>query len=87
MGCTMHFGRGTLSAVSTKAVPLSMKIVRAKVEGEGCFFSAFFGYDGAYRRTVKDALAKAPGANALVDASYTFGAFCVVAHGTAVHVE
>lgn len=87
LGCIAHFDRGTLKAVSTKALPLSMKIIREKVEGESCFFTALFGYDGAYRAAVEDALRKAPDANALVNSSYTSKPFCVVAHGTAVRVE
>jgi len=83
-GCAMNFDRGTLAAVSTKAVDLPMTIVREHVEGKYC---QFWGDDRAFARAVEDALRKVPDANALANANYLFNGNCVLIRGMAVHVE
>jgi len=85
LGCTTTFDRGTLAAVSTKAVGLPMKIVaQKKLDKRYC---QYWADDRAFARVIEDALRKAPEANALAIASYTFKGSCIVVHGTAVLVD
>jgi hypothetical protein len=61
-----------------------MQVVQPEVEGEYCGR----GRDGkGFLTVLDDALRKAPGANALVNASYMYRGFCLLIRGTAVHVE
>ena len=84
LGCARHYDRGTLAAVSTKAVGMPMKIVQPQVEGELCWP---YWHDQPYVLVVENALRKAPGANALVNTGYLLRGVCLLVRGTAVHVD
>ncbi len=80
-GCATY-QRGFLGAVSTANVPLERTVVAGEVEGRTCGELT----EPQFRLAVDDALEKAPGANALVDATYAFENFCTVVRGTAVRI-
>ena len=74
---------GSLVAVSTETLPLPMTFVAESVEGRSCVDEAETGF----RLAIDDAVRKAPGANALVDAAIYFERLCLVVRGKAVRVE
>ena len=74
---------GSLAAVSTETLPLPMTFVAEQVEGRSCVDQPETGF----RLAIDDAVRKAPGANALVDASIYFERLCLVVRGKAVRVE
>ena len=82
LGCATY-SRGRIGAVSTEELPLHMTVVSLDVTGRACgdVFQERFG------PALRDALAKAPGATALVNVSYRFERLCMVMRGTAVRVE
>ncbi len=75
--------RGWLAAASTTIVPIQMTVLEERVEGRSCGepFAA-----ERFKLAIDDALAKAPGANALVDVSYGFERLCMTVRGTAVRI-
>jgi hypothetical protein len=81
-GACVTYERGTLAAVSTASLPIAVEPVEESVEGRAC--------GDLFRRPVEvaidDALAKAPGANALINARTDFEGLCIVVRGTAVRV-
>ena len=81
-GC-VTVDRGWLAAVSTTIVPIPMTVLEEQVEGRSCGepFAA-----ERFKLAIDDALAKAPGANALVDVSYGFERLCMTVKGTAVRI-
>jgi hypothetical protein len=74
---------GSLAAVSAQTLPLPMTFVAESVEGRSCVDEA----ESGFRLAIDDAVRKAPGANALVDAAITFERLCLVVRGKAVRVE
>ena len=74
------YDRATLAAVSTAMVPIGMTVVAEDVEGKVC--SDMFMHP--LERAIDDAMRRAPGANALVDASIHFERLCVIVRGTAI---
>jgi len=74
---------GSLGAVSTETLPLLMTFVAEGVEGRSCVDEA----ESGFRLAIDDAVRKAPGANALVDAAIYFERLCLVARGKGVRVE
>ena len=75
---------GELAAVSTVAeLPLEFRVVAEEVEGRACQ-----NVQGErFKQALDEALAKAPGATALVDVTYSLERFCAVARGTAVEIR
>jgi hypothetical protein len=81
-GC-VTYERGVLAAASTRALDIPMTIVKKDAQGRSCRTVA----DPRYALAVEDALKGAPGANALVNATYRMEqALCIVVEGTAVRV-
>jgi hypothetical protein len=74
---------GSLAAVSAQTLPLPMTFVAEQVEGRSCVNDA----ETNFRLAIDDAVRKAPGANALVDAALYFERLCLVVRGKAVRVE
>ncbi len=81
-GC-VTVDRGWLAAASTTIVPIPMTVLEEQVEGRSC--GEPFAPE-RFKLAIDDALAKAPGANALVDVRYGFERLCMTVHGTAVHI-
>ena len=81
-GC-VTYKSGSLAAVSTQTLPLPMTFVAEEVEGRSCVDET----ESGFRLAIDDAVRKAPGANALVDASIYFERLCLVVRGKAVRVE
>ena len=81
-GC-VTVDRGWLAAASTTIVPIAMTVLEEQVEGRSCGepFAA-----ERFKLAIEDALAKAPGANALVDVSYGFERLCMTVRATAVRI-
>ena len=77
----VSYERGMLAAVSTEPLPRSYEVVATPVEGRNCRR-----LEEGFRVALDAAIASAPGANALVDASYHFERLCLVVRGTAVRV-
>ncbi len=74
---------GELAAVSTtEQLPLAHDVVAEQVEGRACQQIQ----RERFKQALDDALGKAPGANALVDVTYTLENFCAVARGRAVRI-
>jgi len=82
LGC-VTYRTGALAAVSTGPLPLAMTTVAERVEGRSCVDEAETGF----RLAIDDAVRKAPGANALVEATLYFERLCLVVRGRAVRVE
>ncbi len=82
VGC-VTYDSGLLAAVSVETLPLPTSSVAERVEGRSC---AALGEE-RLGRAIDDAIAKAPGANALVDVSLSFERLCLVVRGEAVRVE
>lgn len=74
---------GELAAVSTAELHLDVRVVSENVEGRACQNVM----QERFKRALDDALAKAPGATALVDVTYGLERFCAVARGTAVEIR
>jgi hypothetical protein len=81
-GC-VTYSRGTIDAASSEPLPLDMVTVAENVEGRSCGKWQ----ERQYERAVDDALAKAPGAEAMTDVRYRFENFCIVVQGRAVRVD
>ena len=81
-GC-VTYESGSLAAVSAQTLPLPMTFVAEQVEGRSCASEA----ESGFRLAIDDAVRKAPGANALVDAAIYFERLCLVVRGKAVRVE
>jgi len=81
-GC-VTYESGSLAAVSAQTLPLPMTFVAEHVEGRSCASEA----ESGFRYAIDDAVRKAPGANALVDAEIYFERLCLVVRGKAVRVE
>jgi hypothetical protein len=90
VGCVSS-GTMRLSQISTSELPgSSPKLIAIDVEGSDCGGSS--NLYGDYAAAVEKAIASAPGANALVDASffsqeYFFSKLCVHVRGNAVVFE
>lgn len=80
-GC-ITYQRGTLAVAAAEPPPLYMQNVADHVEGRSCGQWV----ERQYEAAVNDALAKAPGANALIDARYRFERLCIVVEGRAVRI-
>lgn len=80
-GC-ISYERGQIDLAAPHPPPLHMQNVVDHVEGRSCGQWVQRQYEAA----VDDALAKAPGANALIDARYRFENLCIVVYGRAVRV-
>jgi hypothetical protein len=80
-GC-VTYESGALAAASPGPLPLAMTFVAERVEGRSC--GGFT--EGGFRLAIDDAVRKAPGANALVDATLYFERLCLVVRGKAVRV-
>lgn len=81
-GCATY-QRGELAAASVMEIPLEMTVLREQVEGRACGDWL----KPRYTLALDDALRQAPDANALVNVTYHFEAFCMVVRGTAVRVH
>jgi hypothetical protein len=81
-GC-VSYESGPLAAVSVETLPLPMTFLAERVEGRSCVDEAETGF----RLAIDDAVRKAPGANALVDATIHFEKLCLIVRGKAVRVE
>ena len=79
----VSYDSGLLAAVAVETLPLPMTFVAERVEGRSCvpLVEARLGL------ALDDAIRKAPGANALVDAALYFERLCLVVRGKAVRVE
>lgn len=76
------YNKGELAAASAERLPIEMVTVREDAMGRSCGNVLV----QRLERAVEDALQKAPGANALVDASFHFERLCLVVRGKAVRV-
>ena len=81
-GC-VTYRTGLLAAAANQPLPLAITTVAPQVEGRSCIDEPETGF----RLAVDDAIRKAPGANALVEATLTFERLCLVVRGRAVRVE
>ena len=81
-GC-VTVDRGWLAAASTTIVAIPMTVLEEQVEGRSC--GEPFAPE-RFKLALDDALAKAPGANALVDVRYGFVGLCMTVHGSAVRI-
>jgi hypothetical protein len=81
-GC-VSYESGPLAAVSVETLPLPMTFLEEHVEGRSCVDEA----EPGFRLAIDDAVRKAPGANALVDATLHFEKLCLIVRGKAVRVE
>jgi hypothetical protein len=79
-GC-VSYDSGWLAAAAVERLPLAATVVEEEVEGRSCAFA-----EGGFPRALDDALAKAPGANALEGASVRFERLCMIVRGRAVRV-
>jgi len=77
------YDSGLLAAASVEALPLPMTPVAELVEGRSCVALG----EERLGLAIDDAIAKAPGADALVDASLSFERLCLVVRGKAVRIE
>lgn len=75
------YPRGTFSAAAVQPLPLPLQVVAEGVEGRACGVP-----ESGYDRALENALALAPGADALTDVSWSFERLCVVVRGTAVRI-
>ena len=80
-GC-VTYERGTLALAAPQSPPLPLENVADHVEGRSCGPWV----ERQYEAAVDDALAKAPGADALMDVRYRFDNLCIVVYGRAVRV-
>ena len=81
-GC-VSYDSGLLAAVSVETLPLQTSVVSESVSGRSC---APLGEE-RLSQAIDDAVRKAPGATALVDAAFTFERLCLVVRGKAVRIE
>jgi hypothetical protein len=81
VGC-VTYERGQIDLAAAQPPPLYMKNVADRVEGRSCGQWV----ERQYEAAVDDALAKAAGANALIDAVYRFENLCIVVSGRAVRI-
>jgi hypothetical protein len=81
-GC-VTYDSGLLAAVSVETLPLPTSSVAERVEGRSCVALG----EQRLGQAIDDAIAKAPGANALVDVSLSFERLCLVVRGEAVRIE
>jgi hypothetical protein len=81
-GC-VTYERGSLALAAAQPPPLYMQPVADRVQGRSCDTFA----ERPYAAAVDDALAKAPGADALIDARYRFESLCIVVEGRAVRLR
>lgn len=84
LGCVRKLERGRIGLLSSHALALPMRVVAPQVEGESCAGSPSGDY---LALALANALAKAPGANALVNARIEQSPWlCFVLRGTAVEI-
>ena len=69
-------------AASTTLLTTKMTVIEESVEGRACGDP----FQHRFKLAIDDALMKAPDANALVDVSFFFERFCIIARGAAVRV-
>lgn len=81
-GC-VTYRSGVLAAVANGPLPLAMTTVSERVEGRSCVNER----EAGFRLAIDDAVRKAVGANALVEATLYFERLCLVVRGRAVRVE
>lgn len=81
-GC-VTYSRGTIDAASSEPLPLELVTVAEQVEGRSCGKWQ----ERQYELAVDDALAKAPGAEAMADVRYRFENLCIVVQGRAVRID
>jgi hypothetical protein len=66
---------------SVRKIEAPFRIIKQDAEGTSCASM----FDARYEHAVQDALARSPGANALVGASWYFERLCITVRGTAVY--
>lgn len=76
------YHRGTFGALAPDAVPARTTPLQP-VEARMCSDVLV----QRFERAVEQALARAPGANALIHASFHFERFCLVVRGEAAHAD
>ena len=76
------YPRGTLGMASLVMPTLETELIAEGVEGRDCDEWL----DRRQSEAVEEAIASAPGANALVNATFTFQNFCLVVRGDAVRI-
>lgn len=79
--CVGTWEQGEFGALSTRAVPVAVSVMRRDVAGRSCFVQKL---SPRVRDALERALAVAPSAEALVNVTLTNQGFCVGAKGTAV---
>ena len=80
LGC-VSYERGRLSVASVRKIEAPFRIIKQDAEGTSCASM----FDARYEQAVQDALARSPGANALVAASWYFEKLCITVRGMAVY--
>jgi hypothetical protein len=80
LGCA-SYERGRLTLASVRKIEAPFQIIKQDAEGTSCASM----FDARYEHAVQDALARSPGANALVGASWYFEKLCITVRGTAVY--
>jgi hypothetical protein len=80
LGCATY-ERGRLAMASVRKIEAPFRIIKQDAQGTSCGSM----FDARYEQAVQDALARSPGANALVGASWYFEKFCITVRGTAVY--
>ncbi len=80
-GC-VTYESGLLAAASVENLALPMTAVADRLEGRSCVALG----EKRLGRALDDAIANAPGANALVDVTLSFERLCLVVRGRAVRV-
>ena len=81
-GC-VTYQRGVIDAAAPGPLPLDLVSVAEHVEGRSCGKWQ----ERQYELAVEDALAKAPGAEAMTEVRYRFDNLCIVVHGHAVRID
>lgn len=82
LGACVTYPRGTLAVASHVMPALESELLAEGVEGRDCDEWL----DRRQSEAVEEAIAQAPGANALVNATFTFQNFCLVVRGDAVRI-
>jgi hypothetical protein len=80
LGCA-SYERGRLTVASVRKIEAPFRIIKQDAEGTSCASM----FDARYEQAVQDALARSPGSNALVGASWYFEKLCITVRGTAVY--
>ena len=98
VGCTSTYHRGDFAFISTLGVPRSYAVVSPEVHGRACLgrldsWAQFltYGYLGhggpLLEQAVREALAQAPGSDALADVEVNVEPNCYSVRGAALRLE